>query len=90
MRIISYDGTKEEKERIEAEQAEEGYMLVEIQNIVEGNFLGFVDKDGYNPTPPPTPEATQLQQLQKQVVNQDARIGDVELGLAEIFAGGGD
>lgn len=61
MQIIAYDGTPEELERIQAEKEAEGFLLVEVQNVVEGNFLGFVDKEGYNP-PAPTPPKTPIEE----------------------------
>lgn len=85
LEIFKYE-TEEEASRIKAEKEAAGFILVEVQNITEGNFLGF-QEIGWTP---PEPEETQVQRLDRQLADQDARLGDVELGLAEIFAGGGD
>ena len=62
MEIVKYE-TEEEAEQIKANKVAAGFVLVEIQNITEGNFLGF-QKIGWTP---PEPEETQVQHLQKQV-----------------------
>ncbi len=76
MRIIAYDGKQEEQERITAEQAAEGYYLVEVQNITEGDFLGFAE----SPLQPSDPEDTDLQKLQSQVIELEHRTKVLEYG----------
>ena len=43
MLIIPYDGTEEHMNSIASQKKSEGYRLKEVQNITEGNFLGFMD-----------------------------------------------
>lgn len=42
MQIVKYS-TEEEKQQIIEEKTNEGLVLIEIANITEGNFLGFMD-----------------------------------------------
>ncbi|OWA36784.1 hypothetical protein B9G55_01505 [Saccharibacillus sp. O16] len=69
MRIVAYDGTKDEEERIVAEQLEAGYYLVEIQNIIEGDYLGFAE----SPLQPTDPEDSELQKVRATVVELEQR-----------------
>ncbi|GEM_PF-5000226 len=69
MRIVAYDGTKEDEERIVAEQLEEGYFLVEIQNITEGNYLGFAE----SPLRPSDPEESELGKVQASILELESR-----------------
>lgn len=76
MRIIAYDGTYEEQERIAAEQETDGYYLVEVQNITEGDYLGFAE----SPLQPSDPEDTELQQVKNQIVELEQRTKVLEYG----------
>lgn len=86
-RIIAYDGTYEDQQRIEKEQEAEGYILVEIQNITEGNFLGFVLKDGYVPTTP-QPEETKIEKLEKRLEETNAAVNDLTVAMVDFMMGG--
>lgn len=62
MIIIKYT-TEEEVELIIAEKTSQGYTLVEVQNITEGNFLGFLEP---NETLPENAK-TETQKLQDMI-----------------------
>lgn len=60
MIIVAYDGTQDEYDRIIAEKTAEGFILTDVQNITEGNFLGFKEPSEI----PAQPEkSTALQEL---------------------------
>lgn len=61
MIIVKYD-SEEEAEQIKAEKIAEGYTLVEIRNITEGNFLGF-QEPGWQPPQYPKPIEEQIDVL---------------------------
>lgn len=48
MQIIMYDGTQEEYDTIVAEKTSQGLTLTNVQNITEGNFLGFMKTKDLN------------------------------------------
>ena len=50
MQIIKYE-TEEEKQTIITDKIALGFTLVEISNITEGNFLGFVESATIVETP---------------------------------------
>lgn len=85
MRIIAYDGTQEDMDRIISEQEKEGYILIEIQNITEGNFLGF-SQTAY--TPPEVP--TDIQVLDQKIKEHSKSIEDLNAAMTEIILGGGE
>lgn len=62
MIIIKYT-TEEEGQQIIAEKTSQGYTLIEVQNITEGNFLGFLEPN----EPMPEPEKTEIQILKETV-----------------------
>lgn len=62
MIIIKYT-TEEVVELIIAEKTSQGYTLVEVQNITEGNFLGFLEP---NETLPENAK-TETQKLQDMI-----------------------
>jgi hypothetical protein len=62
MIIIKYT-TEEEGQQIIADKTSQGYTLLDVQNIDEGNFLGFLEP---NETLPEK-DKTELQILQKTV-----------------------
>ncbi|AEY64838.1 hypothetical protein [Clostridium sp. BNL1100] len=62
MIIIKYT-TEEEGQQIIADKTSQGYTLIEVQNITEGNFLGFLEP---NETLPEK-DKTELQVLQETV-----------------------
>lgn len=68
MEIIKYD-TEDEAEQIIADKTSAGYTLVEVQNVTEGNFLGFQPPDWIAPET----EETQLQKAQKQLAELESR-----------------
>lgn len=100
MIIIKYE-TEEDAQRIIAEKQAEGYTLVEVQNITEGNFLGF-EEPGWVPPEIPPDVTEQIQELQNE--NTDLKLAIAELAetnesdkidmqlalaeLAELVAGG--
>ena len=43
-----YDGTQEEYDTIVAEKTSQGLTLTNVQNITEGNFLGFMKTKDLN------------------------------------------
>lgn len=53
MKIISYDGTQQEYDRILAEQTALGFILTNVSNITEGNFLGFQEPEWVPPVTEP-------------------------------------
>lgn len=62
MQIVQYQ-TQEEAEQIIAEKTAQGLTLVEVANITEGNFLGFME----NPILPSTPIEARLIEIQNTV-----------------------
>jgi hypothetical protein len=62
MRVIKYE-SEEEAQEITAEQTNQGYILIEVQNITGGNFLAFDDR----PNPQPTVLKQKIQDLQDTV-----------------------
>ncbi|WP_024834146.1 hypothetical protein [Ruminiclostridium josui] len=62
MIIIKYT-TEEEGQQIIAEKTSQGYTLIEVQNITEGNFLGFLES---NETLPEN-DKTENQKLQDMI-----------------------
>ena len=45
MQIIKYDGTTKEYDRIVAEKTAQGFILTNVSNVTEGDFLGFKEPD---------------------------------------------
>ncbi|MCT4597476.1 MAG: hypothetical protein N4A50_06310 [Vallitalea sp.] len=67
MLIIKYD-TEQEAELIKKEKTSQGYTLVEIANITEGNFLGFDDTPIQPPNnPQPTSLEKRLEEMQSTI-----------------------
>ena|GEM_PF-6405365 len=64
MKIVKYE-TEEEAEQIKNQQIAKGYILVEVSNITEGNFLGFQEVGWIEPEPE-TPLHDQITQLEAQ------------------------
>lgn len=73
MQIVKYE-TEQEAQQIIAEKKGQGLILVEVQNITEGNFLGFKEPAEI---PEPVQQPTPLEQ----------RIADVEMAIAAILGG---
>lgn len=44
MEIVKYE-TEEERQEIINKKNKEGFTLIEIQNVTDGNFLGFIDEE---------------------------------------------
>jgi len=61
MQIIKYQ-TEAEMQQIIAEKIGKGLILVEVQNIIEGNFLGFKEPSEIPESPPPSPSLQELAQ----------------------------
>ncbi|MGG6314100.1 hypothetical protein [Paenibacillus macerans] len=84
MLIIKYE-TEEEAEQIIYEKQKDGFTLVEVSNITEGNFLGF-QEPGWTP---PTPEETLFDKLtaleQSDAENKQA-IADLTMSMAAMMA----
>lgn len=72
VKFFSYS-TEEEAQKIKSEQAEKGYKLVEVQNITEGDFLGFVSTD-WIPPAPATPESERLRELEKELAVANEKV----------------
>ena len=50
IQIVKYE-TEEEAQRIITEKTVQGLILTDVANIIEGNFLGFVEGSVIKPTP---------------------------------------
>ena len=50
MKIVKYE-TENEAEQIKNEHIAKGYILVEVSNVTEGNFLGFQETGWIEPEP---------------------------------------
>lgn len=64
MKIFKYE-TEHEKNQIIDSMTAQGYHLIEVANITEGNFLGFDDRT-YAP-PAVTPIEAKIDELQNSV-----------------------
>ncbi|ANS73716.1 hypothetical protein AWM70_03280 [Paenibacillus yonginensis] len=100
MIIVKYQNEEEMQQIIDEKQAA-GYTLIEVQNITEGNFLGF-EEPGWIPTETPPDVTNQIKELQNE--NTDLKLAIAELAetnesdkidmqlalaeLAELVAGG--
>lgn len=62
MQIVKYE-TEDEAQQIIAEKAAQGLILVQVQNISDGNFLGFMEPSEM--PEPHTEKSTALQELAK-------------------------
>lgn len=69
MLIVKYETEEEAAQIIEVKQGE-GYTLVEVQNVTEGNFLGFQE-------PGWTPPTEVIEKLQNE--NTDLKLAIAEL-----------
>lgn len=75
MQIVQYQ-TEEEKQQIIAEKTAIGLHLIEIQNITEGNFLGFDDHPNPRPIMP-----NEVDELTKDKVNMQEIMLDIGIRL---------
>jgi hypothetical protein len=64
MIIVKYE-TEEEADQIKIDKIGLGYILVEVSNITEGNFLGF-QESGYVPPVQEQPLIAQVAELKSQ------------------------
>jgi len=81
MKIIAYNGTQSEQDRIIAEETAQGQTLVAVSNVIEGNFLGFMVSAEILQSPKlPTPIEDKIQTL-------EAKIDTMLLKQDEIKAG---
>lgn len=62
MQIYKY-ATEEEAQQIIADKTVQGLILTDVQNITEGNFLGFAE----NPIQRPTPIEQRIQDMQNTI-----------------------
>ena len=76
MTIVKYDGTQAELDRIVTEKEIEGYALIQVQNITEGNFLGFAKEEDLQVIPNPEPSVELQDTLD--------RIADLEFEIAKL------
>lgn len=67
--ILKYE-TEHERESITKQQELEGYVLIGVKNITEGNFLVFSKN-----------EVTALEELTNYMLDVDYRLMMVEMGL---------
>lgn len=79
MIIIKYE-TEEEGKQIITEKSAAGYTLVAVQNVTEGNFLGF-QEPGWVPPEPETPLLDKINDNTEYLIDIDYRLSLVELGL---------
>ncbi|MNP28570.1 hypothetical protein D3C76_1215400 [compost metagenome] len=79
MIIIKYE-TEEEAEQIIYEKQEDGFTLVEVTNITEGNFLGFQGSE-WTPSIYPKPLEERINENTEYLIDVDYRLSIIELGL---------
>lgn len=77
MIIIKY-ASEEEAHRIISEKTSEGYTLAEVQNITEGNFLGFKEPNE------PENEAPLIEELNNlKIENTELKLAMADLAEAQ-------
>ena len=57
MQIIKYE-TETEADKIKSDKQKEGYILISVSNVKEGNFLGFAKTEDLQVIP--NPESTDV------------------------------
>jgi len=74
MIIVAYT-TDEEAEQIKADKAAEGYTLVAVSNITEGNFLRF-EEPGWTPPVHEPALTAQVAALQEEMTNTQVALAE--------------
>jgi hypothetical protein len=66
MQIVKYDGSQKEYDKIVAEKTAAGFILTDVANVTEGNFLGFKEPDEIK-TPVQNSIETEIAELKTKV-----------------------